>query len=71
MLDVNVVRMGWFRAASWMRAERPSAQRRKRLGERGSPCRIPQVNRGKGKWLGMTRGAGITGIPQTPYIASP
>ena len=37
---IEIPVMFWFQAASWMRTERPSAQRRKRLGERGSPCRI-------------------------------
>ena len=40
-LQMEIPFICWFLAASWMRAENPSAQRRKRQGESGSPCLVP------------------------------
>ena len=42
-LQIEMLIHCWFRAASFMTAERPSTQRRKRLREKGSPWQSPLV----------------------------
>ena len=42
-LQIKMSVKSWFQAASWMSAESPSIQMRKRVGERGSLCLSPRV----------------------------
>ena len=39
-LPMEIPVTAWFLVASWIKADNPFVQRRKRLGERGSPWRI-------------------------------